>query len=33
MVDDRDAVLFCNRTDPHRHEWPDDYTALNPRNL
>jgi len=30
MVDDRDAVLWCNRVERHEHEWPDDYSPVNP---
>ena len=32
MVDNRDAVLLCNKTEPHQHQWPDGYEPLNPRS-
>ena len=32
MFDEKGAVLICNRTEPHKHEWPDDYAPVNPKN-
>ena len=32
MFEDKGAVLYCDPfLEPHEHEWPDDYTPLNPR--
>ncbi len=32
MVDEKGAVLLCNRIESHEHEWPDDYSPVNPRS-
>ena len=32
MIDDKGAVLMCNKMEAHAHEWPDHYTPLNPKD-